>query len=196
MANTVPSQTFLNLTIPESTRVYLGSADLSGGSWTITGLDSSEYNWYEIYMQNFGNGSNPAYMYLQLGDGATPTWRTDSNYHSQYREATSSSYHTATSQTKWGQTSNHMSIGYTSIPSYCARILVSGHLNLTDGAGLGYPSYEYEGWQYRNNGGLGMGISFRTKGMYVGSEDPYEAIRWVYQNGSFSGGSLYYWGIK
>lgn len=199
MANTVPSQTFLNLTIPASTRDYLGYADLSGGSWTIEGLDSRDYNFYEVKMIGCGSASNPAYFYLQLGDGAagSVTWRTDSNYHSHYREASSANSHSASSQTYWGQAGAHMSIGYQgTTPSMNLHLTFSGHLNLLDGSANAYPFYWFEGSNWRNTAGLTPNIQYRASGTYVGSETYYTAIRWVYQSASFNGGTLHYWGVK
>jgi len=196
---TIPSNALLGITTPTIGRDYLGHQDLSGGNWTLTDLDSSQYNFYEIWMHNYGNASNPAYMYMQIGDGAggSPTWRTDSTYSSQYRESNSAYYQTKANQSSFGGTS-HMSFGYMSIPSQTCKITFSGHKNIgTDGATNGYVTYELEDWRWRHNGGnTNMSIGFRAKGVYYGSTNAYEALRWVYVSGSFNGGTLYYWGIR
>ena len=91
-----------------------------------------------------------------------------------------------------------MSFGYMSIPSQTCKITFSGHKNIgTDGATNGYVTYELEDWRWRHNGGnTNMSIGFRAKGVYYGSTNAYEALRWVYVSGSFNGGTLYYWGIR
>jgi len=162
----------------------LGSVVPSGVGVEFTGFTSADYRMFYIVLDDVGVVANPVYARLQLGDGATPTWRTGLVYSSvTINDGTLD----PTSSTLMQSSFNLSNIGYTG--RFGGRIELTGHA----AGGASYPTFN--SLLFRRYTTVGnANIMNNTTGTHV-QLGAFSAIK-LFVAGTMYGTKISLWGFK